>query len=172
MKEIWGKEYESWQKRKFDGKHYVYIWADGVYFNIRLDNNRPCLLVLIGATADGRKELIGIQDGMRESKQSWKDFLQNIKSRGLKIDPSVEMGDGALGFWAALEEEFPRCRGQRCWVHKTANILDKMVKIVQPNAKRMIHEMYLSPTKDTALKAYDEFLAHYSAKYTQEPADA
>lgn len=165
MKEIWEKEYEAWQKRRFDQTRYVYIWADGIYFNVRLDDDRPCLLVLVGATIDGDKELIGIHDGMRESKQSWKDFLQNIKSRGLSVDPSLAMGDGALGFWAALEEEFPRCRQQRCWVHKTANILDKMAKGAQPNAKRMIHEMYLSPTKDTALKAYDEFLAHYSAKY-------
>ena len=165
MKDVWGKEYEGWQKRRFDGTRYVYIWADGIYFNIRLEDDRPCLLVLIGATADGHKELIGIHDGMRESKQSWKDFLQNIKSRGLKVDPSLAIGDGALGFWAALEEEFPRCQGQRCWVHKTANILDKMAKSVQPNAKRMIHEMYLSPTKETAHKAYEEFLAHYTAKY-------
>ena len=122
-------------------------------------------MVLIGATVDGRKELIGIHDGVRESKQSWKDFLQNLKSRGLSIDPSLAIGDGALGFWSALEEEYPGCRHQRCWVHKTANILDKMPKSVQPNAKRMIHEMYLSPTKEKALKAYDEFISHYSAKY-------
>ncbi len=165
LKEIWEKEYESWQKRDLAGVQYVYIWADGIYFNIRLEADRPCLLVLIGATEDGRKELIGIHDGVRESTQSWKDFLQNLKSRGMILDPSLAVGDGALGFWSALEEEFPRCRQQRCWVHKTVNILDKMPKSVQPNAKRMIHEMYLSPTKDAALKAYEEFLKHYSAKY-------
>jgi transposase-like protein len=165
LKEVWEQEYQSWQTRKFDNVRYVYIWADGIYFNIRLDEDRPCMLVIIGATEDGRKEFIGIHDGVRESKQSWKDFLQNLKSRGLVVDPSLAVGDGALGFWAAIEEEYPRCRQQRCWVHKTANILDKMPKSVQPNAKRMIHEMYLSPTKETALKAYDEFLAHYSAKY-------
>lgn len=166
LKEVWEKEYQSWQTRKFDNIRYVYIWADGIYFNIRLDEDRPCLLVLIGATEDGRKELIGIYDGVRESKQSWKDFLQNLKSRGLVMEPSLAVGDGALGFWAAIEEEYARCRQQRCWVHKTANILDKMPKSVQPNAKRMIHEMYMSPTKESALKAYDEFLAHYSAKYS------
>lgn len=166
LKEIWGKEYQSWQTRRFDNVRYVYIWADGIYFNIRLDENRPCMLVIIGATEDGRKEFIGLHDGVRESKQSWKDFLQNLKSRGLVIEPSLAVGDGALGFWAAIEEEYPRCRHQRCWVHKTANILDKMPKSVQPNAKRMIHEMYLSPTKEKALKAYDEFLGHYSAKYS------
>lgn len=165
LKEVWEQEYHSWQERRFDSVRYVYIWADGIYFNIRLDEDRPCLLVLIGATEDGRKEFIGLHDGCRESKQSWKDFLQNLKSRGLSIEPSLAVGDGALGFWAALEEEYSRCRQQRCWVHKTANILDKMPKSVQPNAKRMIHEMYMSPTKEKALKAYDEFLAHYSAKY-------
>ena len=165
MKEIWEQEYQSWQGRKFDGVRYVYIWADGIYFNVRLNEDRPCMLVLIGATEDGRKEFIGLHDGVRESKQSWKDFVQNLKSRGLVIDPSMAIGDGALGFWAALEEEYPQCRQQRCWVHKTANILDKMPKSVQPNAKRMIHEMYLSPSKEAALKAYDEFVAHYSAKY-------
>jgi len=165
MKESWEKEYSIWQGRRFENIRYVYIWADGIYFNIRLSEDRPCMLVLIGATEDGRKKLIGIHDGVRESTQSWKDFLQNLKSRGLTIDPSLAIGDGALGFWAALEEEFPRCRHQRCWVHKTANILDKMPKTVQPNAKRMIHEMYMSPTKETAFKAYEEFLMHYEAKY-------
>ena len=166
LKEVWEKEYQSWQTRRFDNVRYVYIWADGIYFNIRLNEDRPCMLVILGATEDGRKEFIGLYDGVRESKQSWKDLLQNLKSRGLVIDPSLAVGDGALGFWAAIEEEYPRCRHQRCWVHKTANILDKMPKSVQPNAKRMIHEMYMSPTKETALKAYDEFLAHYSAKYS------
>lgn len=165
MKTIWEEEYSQWKQRDLTGSRYVYVWADGIYFNIRLNEDRPSLLILIGATEEGRKELIGIFDGIRESKQSWKDFLQSLKARGLVIDPSLAVGDGALGFWAAIEEEFPRCRQQRCWVHKTANVLDKMAKSVQPNAKRMIHEMYLSPTKETALKAFDDFLANYSAKY-------
>ncbi len=165
IKEVWEKEYQSWQTRRFDGIRYVYIWVDGIYFNIRLGEDRPCMLVVIGAREDGQKEFIGIHDGVRESKQSWKDFLQNLKSRGLIITPSLAIGDGALGFWSALEEEYPQCQQQRCWVHKTANILDKMPKSVQVNAKRMIHEMYMSPTKEKALKAYDEFLTHYSAKY-------
>lgn len=165
MKKIWEQEYETWLKRDLKSRRYVYIWADGIYFNIRLDETRPCILVLIGATEEGQKELIGIHDGVRESKLSWKELLQNLKSRGLNVPPSLAVGDGALGFWSALEEEFPSCRQQRCWVHKTANILDKMSKSVQPNAKRMIHEMYLSPTKETALKAYDEFLQLYTAKY-------
>jgi putative transposase len=165
LKESWEREYQSWQNRSLEGVRYVYIWADGIYFNIRLDEDRPCMLVVIGVTEEGRKELIGIHDGARESKQSWKDFLQNLRSRGMTQSPSLAIGDGALGFWSALEEEFPQCRQQRCWVHKTANILDKMPKSIQPNAKRMIHEMYLSPTKETAIKAYDEFLQHYTAKY-------
>jgi transposase-like protein len=165
MKEIWEKEYQRWQERRFDEVRYVYIWADGIYFNIRLEEDRPCMLVLIGARADGTKEFIGFHDGVRESKQSWKDFLQNLKARGLVISPSLAVGDGALGFWSALEEEYPQCRQQRCWVHKTANILDKMPKSVQANAKRMIHEMYMSAAKEKALKAYDQFIAHYSAKY-------
>ena len=165
LKESWEQEYKSWLSRSLKGTRYVYMWADGIYFNIRLEEDRPCILVLIGVTEEGRKELIGIHDGMRESKQSWKDCLQDLRSRGMTQSPSLAIGDGALGFWAALEEEFPHCRQQRCWVHKTANILDKMPKSVQPNAKKMIHEMYMSPTKATALKAYEEFLRHYSAKY-------
>lgn len=165
MKEIWGQEYETWLKRDLTERRYVYIWADGVYFNIRLDEARPCILVLIGVNEEGQKELIGIHDGVRESTLSWKEFLQNLKSRGMNVTPSLAIGDGALGFWSAIEEEFPKCRQQRCWVHKTANILDKMPKSVQPNVKRMIHEMYLSPTKAAALKAYEEFLQLYTAKY-------
>lgn len=165
MKEIWEQEYEVWLRRALTGSRYVYIWADGIYFNIRLEEGRPCILVLIGVTADGKKELIGIHDGIRESKLSWKEFLQNLKSRGLIVTPSLAVGDGALGFWSALEEEFPECRQQRCWVHKTANILDKMPKSVQPNAKGLIHEMYQSPTKERALKTYENFLKLYAAKY-------
>jgi transposase-like protein len=165
MKNVWEQEYTAWQKRDLTGKRYVYFWADGIYFNIRLEEGRPCLLILIGATEDGRKEIVGIYDGIRESKLSWQEFLQNLKSRGLVITPSLAIGDGALGFWNALEEEFPQCRQQRCWVHKTANILDKMSKSVQPNAKGMIHEMYLSPTKEAALKSYEGFLKLYTAKY-------
>lgn len=165
MKEIWEKEYQTWLKRDLSTSQYVYIWADGIYFNIRLDEARPCVLVLIGATPCGRKELIGIYDGQRESKLSWLEFLRDLKLRGLVISPALAVGDGALGFWGALEEEFPQCRQQRCWVHKTANILDKMSKSVQGSAKKWIHEMYLSPTRETALKAYDEFLRLYSAKY-------
>lgn len=164
LKKCWEEEYGQWQKRELSGR-YVYIWADGIYFNIRLDKDRPCILVVIGVRADGKKELLGIHDGHRESKLSWKELLIGLKNRGLSTDPSLAVGDGALGFWRALEEVFPDCRQQRCWVHKTANILDKLPKSVQPGAKQMIHEMYLSPTKEKALQSYSSFLEIYRAKY-------
>jgi len=165
LKEIWEKEYEEWEKRDLSYEQYVYIWADGIYFNVRLTDERPCLLVLIGARLDGKKELLAIHDGVRESTLSWKEVLLDLKSRGLKTTPRLAIGDGALGFWAALEEEMPSCRQQRCWVHKTANILDKLPKSVQTGAKTLIHEMYMSPTKEKGLKMFDRFLSLYEAKY-------
>jgi putative transposase len=165
LKEVWRKEYEGWSGRDLSTKKYVYLWADGVYFNVRLDKDRPCMLVLMGATADGDKELVAVWDGHRESKESWKTVLCDLKKRGLVHEPKLAIGDGALGFWAALEEEFPGTTHQRCWVHKTANILDKMPRSVQPDAKKMIHEMYLSPTKELALHAYESFVKQYQAKY-------
>ena len=166
LKSIWEDEYKQWDARSFEGKHYVYVWADGIYTNVRLSDDRPCILVLIGALEDGTKELIAVHDGQRESKLSWKEVLQGLKRLGLEKSPHLAVGDGALGFWAALREEFPSCKEQRCWVHKTANILDKMPKSVQPSAKKLIHEMYMAPTKKVALKAYESFLATYGAKYT------
>ena len=165
LKEIWGAEYEKWQGRDLRGKRYVYFWADGVYFNIRLTEERPCLLVIVGALADGRKELVAIHDGERESRMSWVEVLRDLKRRGLEKAPLLATGDGALGFWAALEEVYPKMREQRCWVHKTANILDKMPKKVQPGAKTLIHEMYMAETKAEALEAYEEFVGRYGAKY-------
>ena len=165
LKEVWKTDYDVWTSRDLSKKKYVYLWADGIYFNVRLDKDRPCMLVVMGATDDGRKELVAIGDGHRESKESWRTVLGDLKRRGLTHEPSLAIGDGALGFWAALEEEFPGTRHQRCWVHKTANILDKMPKSVQPDAKKMIHEMYLSPTKKTALKALEDFEKRYQAKY-------
>ena len=147
------------------GKHFVYMWADGIYFNVRLNDDRPCLLVIIGALSDGTKEVISIYDGCRESKISWMEVLSDLKKRGLSIAPSLAIGDGALGFWAALEEIFPETRAQRCWVHKTANVLDKMPKSVQSHAKTLLHEIYMSPSKEKALKAFDAFLELYGAKF-------
>ena len=142
LKKIWEQEYQAWQERDLSDKHYVYIWADGIYFNVRLDDQRPCVLVLIGATKEGKKEVLAIEQGQRESKLSWQGVLQNLKERGLSKAPAIAVGDGALGFWSALEEEFPTTKMQRCWVHKTANVLDKLPKSVQGQAKQLIHEMY------------------------------
>jgi transposase-like protein len=165
LKKVWEEEYRDWSKRDLSGKHYVYLWADGIYFNVRLENDRICMLVLIGALPDGTKEMVAILDGFRESADSWAELLRDLKRRGLMKPPALALGDGALGFWKALDEVFPKTRRQRCWVHKTANILDKMPKSVQPHAKRMIHEMYMAPTKQDALEAYEAFLANYQAKY-------
>jgi len=165
LKEVWKQDYEAWRQRDLSDKHYAYIWVDGIHFNVRLEDDRTCMLVMIGATADGRKELIAVQDGYRESKVSWLDILRDLKGRGLSRLPAVGVGDGALGFWAAAAEEFPSMRRQRCWVHKTANILDKMPKRVQGPAKQRIHDMYMAETKEQALKAYEEFIRLYEAKY-------
>ena len=165
LKKIWEEEYDQWQKRDLRNKNYVYIWADGIYFNVRLTDDRPCILVIIGALQDGTKELLAIHDGQRESKLSWKEIFKFLKHRGFKYAPKLAIADGALGFWSALEEEFPSTKHQRCWVHKTANILDKMPKHVQLSAKSLIHEMYMAPSRETALNSYECFLATYEAKY-------
>jgi len=165
LKEVWKQDYEQWRKKDLSEKHYVYIWVDGIHFNVRLDDERSCILVMIGATADGKKELIAVYDGYRESKLSWQEVLRDLKARGLTKLPKLATGDGALGFWAAAAEEFPSTRVQRCWVHKTANILDKMPKGVQGKAKKRIHDMYMAETREQALKAYDEFLRLYEAKF-------
>ena len=165
LKENWEKDFKEWQKRDLSNKRYVYVWVDGIYFNVRLNDERPCLLVIIGALENGKKELVAIHDGVRESKLSWKEVLQDLKRRGLQCSPNLAIGDGALGFWAAIEEEFPKTQGQRCWVHKTANVLDKMPKSAQTNAKKMIHEIYMAPTRDEGFKAFDAFIHLYEAKY-------
>ena len=165
LKEGWEAEYEAWTTRELSGKRYVYWWADGIYFNVRLEDQRRCILVLMGALADGTKELLAVVDGERESKLSWLDLLRHLKAQGLNAGPSLAVGDGGLGFWAALAEEYPETREQRCWVHKTANVLDKLPKTLQPTAKDKIHQMYLAPTQESALKAFDAFLDLYQAKY-------
>jgi len=165
LKAQWKDEYEAWQQRDLSDKHYVYLWADGVYFKVRLSDERPCMLVLIGALPDGTKELVAVWDGERESRLSWKEVLLDLKRRGLPSLPKLAIGDGALGFWGALREVFPATREQRCWVHKTANVLDKMPKKVQPSAKRLIHEMYLAETKNNALEAFERFGELYGVKF-------
>jgi putative transposase len=165
LKAVWEDEHQAWARRSLAGKHYVYVWADGVHFNIRLEEGRQCILVLMGATADGKKELIAIADGYRESEQSWKELLLDCKARGLEIEPSLAIGDGALGFWKAMRQVWDTTKEQRCWVHKMANVLDKLPKGSQAKAKGMLHEIYLAETREAAGKAFGLFVATYEAKY-------
>ncbi len=165
LKEEWETEYKQWARRDLSDKRYVYIWADGVYFNVRLKGVSSCILVIIGADECGRKELLAVKEGLRESELSWKELLLELKDQGLEAGPKLAIADGALGFWKALPQIFPKSREQRCWVHKTANILDKLPKSVQTNAKRLIHEMYMTETKEKALKAYKRFIKTYEDKY-------
>lgn len=165
IKKSWEDEYEQWRSRSLVGKRYVYIWADGVYFNVRLEGERTCILVVIGATADGRKELLGVVDGVRESEQSWLELLLELKARGLDVAPEVAVGDGALGFWKALLKVFPTTRHQRCWVHKTANVLNKMPKRQHPEAKRRLHDIWMAATREDAGRAFDHFVEVYRPKY-------
>ena len=168
LKEQWCVDYDNWSKRDLSDTHFVYMWADGIYAKVRLEddaNKKQCLLVLMGATADGKKELIAVLDGYRESEQSWCELLLDLKQRGLKMAPKIAVGDGALGFWAAIRKVFSETREQRCWVHKTANVLNKMPKSVQPKAKADLHEIWQAETKADAMKAFDAFLEKYGAKY-------
>jgi putative transposase len=165
LKAAWEEEHRAWGERSLAGKHYVYVWADGVHFNIRLEQDRQCILVLMGATADGRKELIAVSDGYRESEQSWKELLLDVKARGLEVEPALAIGDGALGFWKAIRQVWPSTRCQRCWVHKSANVLDKLPKGAQPKAKASLHAIYEAETRAKAEKAFDLFISTYEAKY-------
>jgi putative transposase len=165
LKQSWEKDYDKWRNRSLSGKKYVYFWVDGVYFNVRLEEDRSCILIVIAADSDGNKELLAVSDGYRESSIAWKELLLDLKRRGLSSPPKLAVGDGALGFWKALTEVFGSTRRQRCWVHKTANILDKMPKSIQPKAKSMIHDMYLAATKEDAGSAYDHFVNVFSDKY-------
>jgi putative transposase len=165
LKAKWEEEYSQWSHRDLRDKEYVYFWADGVYFNVRLDDERTCILVIMAADREGRKELLAISDGYRESTISWKEMLLGLRARGLKEGPKLAIGDGGMGFWSALREVFPQTREQRCWVHKTANILDKMPKGMQSKAKAHIHQMYRAETKEAALKAYRHFVNVYKDKY-------
>jgi transposase-like protein len=165
LKEVWKQELLGWQARDLTGKRYVYFWVDGVYFNVRLEEARQCILVIIGATEDGRKELVGVWDGYRESEQSWKELLLDLKRRGLKRGPKLAVGDGALGFWKALAQVYGETRQQRCWVHKTANVLNKLPEGAQKQAKQRLREIWMAETKKDADSAFDYFLSAYRAKY-------
>lgn len=161
----WQGEYERWQKRDLSARRYVYVWADGVFLQARMEHHGECMLVLIGATPEGKKELIGFQVGVRESAQSWREFLIDVKQRGLQIAPEIAVGDGALGFWKAVDEVFPGTRHQRCWVHKTVNVLDKVLLSVQANMKKDLREVYWAPSRAAAEAAIDVFAEKYRAKY-------
>ena len=161
----WTADYEEWNSRDLSEKEYVYLWADGIHFKIRLQDEKQCILVLMGATKDGKKELIGILDGYRESEQSWSELLLGLKDRGLSKVPLVAVGDGALGFWASIRKVFPTTREQRCWVHKTANVLNKLPKSSQAKAKDALHNIWMAETKELAEKAFDLFIKTYEAKY-------
>jgi putative transposase len=165
LKGEWEDEYKLWQKRDLSPRRYVYVWADGVYLQARMEPQAECMLVLIGATPEGKKELLGFKTGMRESAQSWKELLVDLKARGLSIAPEIAVGDGALGFWKALDEAFPSTRHQRCWQHKTLNVLDKLPKSVQANAHQDLREIWLSPDRAKADFAIATFAGKYAPKY-------
>ena len=165
LKQSWQEELTQWQRRELSGKRYVYFWVDGVYFETRLEEARHCILVIIGADATGHKELVGLWDGYRESEQSWKELLLDLKSRGLAQAPALAIGDGALGFWKALRHVYGQTRWQRCWVHKTANVLDKRPKDLQPQAKQRLQAIWMAPDRQRAEMAFDLFIATYEAKY-------
>jgi putative transposase len=165
LKEIWRLEYEQWRQRSLRDKEYAYVWADGIYFGVRLEDARQCLLVVIGATKEGRKELLGLTDGYRESEASWKELLLELKERGLTVDPQLAIGDGSLGFWKALPQVFGRTRAQRCWKHKTANVLNRLPKGLQRKAKAELNDIWMAESRAAAEQAFDRFLLSYQAKY-------
>jgi putative transposase len=165
LKDAWSDEHARWSKRDLSAKRYVYFWADGIHVQARLEDDAQCLLVIIGATPEGKKELVGLIDGVRESTQSWRELLLDLKRRGLAVGPELSVADGALGFWQAVEEVWPKTRGQRCWVHKTANVLNKLPKSLQSKAKRSLQEMWMAETKKDALVAFDAFVETWSPKY-------
>jgi putative transposase len=167
LKEVWKSEYEHWTRRDLHGKNFVYLWVDGVHFGVRLEEASQCILVVIGATADGKKELLAMLDGYRESAASWKELLLDLKQRGLTIDPKLAVGDGALGFWKALPQVFGNTREQRCWVHKTANVLNKLPKGQQAKAKAGLHEIWMAQSRAAAEQAFDHFLTTYEMKYAK-----
>ncbi|MGA1183503.1 MAG: IS256 family transposase [Ilumatobacteraceae bacterium] len=165
LKEAWVDEHNRWKRRDLSARRYVYVWADGIYLQARLEDEKQCILVLIGATPEGKKELIGFTDGARESAQDWRELLLDLKRRGLATVPKLAVADGGLGFWKALGEVWPTTREQRCWVHKTANVLNKLPKSQQPKAKRSLQEIWMAETRTDAMAAFDAFIESYRLKY-------
>jgi transposase-like protein len=171
LSEGWQEEHERWQQRDLSARRYVYLWADGVYFMPRLEHERQCLLVLIGADTTGRKELLAVEDGFRESAQSWRELLLRLRDEnGLNLGPELATGDGALGFWQALHEVWPKTKQQRCWVHKTANVLNKLPASLQSKAKQDLHAIYEAENRKAAEDAFGRFVAKYGAKYDKAVA--
>ena len=166
----WESEYEAWRRRDLSVRRYVYIWADGVYPQARMEPAAECMLVVIGATPEGKKELVGFQVGTRESAQSWRELLIDLKARGLAVPPELAVGDGALGFWKAIEEVFPSTRHQRCWLHKVVNVLNAMPKSMAPQVKSGLNEISRAPDRATATAAFDTFVEKYGAKYAKAVA--
>ena len=165
LKEAWADEHARWLDRDLSAKRYVYFWVDGIYVQARLEDDAQCLLVIIGATAEGKKEVVGLADGIRESAQSWKELLLDLKRRGLTIGPQLAVADGALGFWKAIDQVWPKTLAQRCWVHKTANVLNKLPKSLQAKAKRALQEIWMAETRQAAEAAFDGFIECYGLKY-------
>jgi transposase-like protein len=165
LKEVWADEHARWLKRDLSTKCYVYFWVDGIYVQARLEDEAQCLLVIIGATPEGKKELVGLADGLRENTQSWRELLLDLKRRGLAMGPQLAIGDGALGFWKALDEVWPNTPAQRCWVHKTANVLNKLPTSLQAKAKRALHDIWMAETRNGAEAAFDAFIETYGRKY-------
>lgn len=165
LKGCWMEEYRQWCRSKLDRDRWVYVWVDGIYSGLRAEDERLCALVVIGVNERGEKKFLAIEDGVRESKQSWREVLLGLKGRGLTIPPKLAVGDGALGFWAAVREVFPETRQQRCWVHKTANVLNYLPKSLQPKAKAALHEIWMAETKSQAIVAFEQFVAAFGAKY-------
>lgn len=165
LKEAWADEHARWLDRDLSGKRYVYFWVDGIYVQARLEDDAQCLLVIIGATAEGKKELVGLADGIRESAQSWKELLLDLQRRGLTIGPQLAVADGALGFWKAIDQVWPKTYAQRCWVHKTANVLNKLPKSLQARAKRALQDIWMAETRQDAEAAFDGFIECYGLKY-------
>ena len=164
LKSDWIDEHTLWRKQDLNAKKYVYFWADGIYSHVRMDD-RLCLLVIIGVTEHGVKELVAVEDGFRESTASWTEVLTGLRERGLTFSPKLAVGDGALGFWGALTQVYPACRHQRCWVHKTANVLNKLPKSVQPKVKEALHDIWMAESRKDADKAFDSAIARFGAKY-------
>jgi transposase-like protein len=165
LKDGWQDEHAAWQKRDLSTRRYVYLWADGIHLEARLEDEKQCILVLIGVTPEGRKELVGFTDGARESAHDWRDLLLDLKRRGLGVAPELVIADGALGFWKAAGEVWPRTREQRCWVHKTANVLNKLPISQQPKAKRALQEIWMAETKAQAETAFEAFIESHAVKY-------